>query len=491
MREVFIAAIPVSFIAGCFAAYFFAPAVLYSICAIAVLTAIALFARRNKRIVLICVCGVALLLGVVRVTLPERHIESTITDQYPDKVTLTGVITGDIEHKRAYSRYVIALKKINGNAPQKKSAVLVYEPYPTKCVPGEAVSLRARMQEPENFISATGRVFEYKKYLRQFNIRATTFVEKSGCTGERKQPAVFARLRERLVSAMHTFLPAEEASLLGGLLLGLRGAMSAELLEAFRITGLIHIIVLSGYNVTLVAETIRRVLARTPKSVSFTASLIAIIGFVLLAGAQTAAIRAGSMATIALIARATRREYDGIRALLIVAVLMVLYNPDQVLFSVSFHLSFIATLGLLLLAPIIEHRLRRIPEKYELRGIIAATLATQLFLLPYLAYAIGEVSVIGILANMLIIPIIPIAMLFGSAVSIIALIPLPLATFLSPLAFLPLHTIILLAESLARIPHASLPLPEISPVLTALTLAGMTYIGHKTLQKQKEAKKEK
>ena len=102
-----------------------------------------------------------------------------------------------------------------------------------------------------------------------------------------------------------------------------------------------------------------------------------------------AALRAGSMATIALIARATHREYDGIRALSMVALALMVYSPSQVLFSTSFHLSFLATLGLLLFAPTIEQKIKKIPEKCGIRGIVAATLATQIFLLPYLAYAIG------------------------------------------------------------------------------------------------------
>ena len=167
------------------------------------------------------------------------------------------------------------------------------------------------------------------------------------------------------------------------------------------------------------------------------------------------------MATIALIAKASHREYDGVRILLLVTALMTAYNPDQVLFNTSFHMSFLATLGVLTITPRLEQKLKFIPERYEIRGIVATTLAAQILLLPYLAHAIGEVSMVSILSNIIILPIIPLAMLSGAVLSGVALILPPLAEALSPLAYLPLRAVTLIAETLAHVPYAVVPLPEI------------------------------
>ena len=417
-----------------------------------------------------------------RVILTNRNTENTLVRDHPDQVSIEGVIVSDIEEKSAHNRYTVEILRINGVKPEKKSSVLVYEPYPTECLTGEKVAFSGRLNRPENFLSSSERVFQYEKYLRQFSIYAITTVQESPCTGKKQRYTPFAKLRKRLVTAMSTFLPTQEASLLSGLVLGLRGSLSPELLDAFRVTGLIHIIVLSGYNVTLIAETIRRLFAWTPKAVSFFISFITIIAFVALAGAQIAAIRAGSMATIALIARTTSREYDGIRALLLVAAVMTLYNPDQVLFSTSFHMSFLATLGLLIFSPMIERLLNRMPEKFEIRNIIASTLATQIFLLPYLAYAIGEVSIIGIPANIFILPIIPIAMLFGSAVTAIAVVSPVIASGIAPIAYLPLRAITFLAEFFSQIPYATLSLPKIPVALVVMLTALLVYIGYEYMK---------
>lgn len=484
MPRFFIVAIAAAALFGCFIAHFITGDILvYVATTVAGLVVALAVLRKKEKAVIMCACGIVALLGMLRVLIPMQHQDIPLTEEYTRKVRIEGVITSDIEDKNANSRYTMAVHHINGAAEEKKKKVLVYEPYPTKCVSGEAVSFTTKLRQPEDFLTKAGRVFPYRSYLRQMGIEATARREIGGCTGKREQHAFFARMRAHFVRAMHTFLPAEEATLLGGLLLGLRGALPAELLEAFRVTGLIHIIVLSGHNITMIAEAVRRVLKKVPTTVSFLISLAVIVAFVLLAGAQMVAIRAGSMATIALIARATHREYDGIRALSIVAMALTLFSPAQVLFSISFHLSFLATLGLLLFAPSIEQKIEKIPEKFGIRGIVAATIATQILLLPYLAYAIGEVSIIGIPANILVLPIIPFAMFFGAAITLVALIAPFLANVLSPIAYLPLKAITTITEILAKIPHATMPLPEIGPMVTALITAAIIYIGYRQTQK--------
>ena len=450
------------------------------------LSGVMLVMRKNARAVVVCSCCIVALLGYMRVTLPAQQHTLPLTEYYEEKVYIEGFIKGDIEHKNTRSRYVVDANHIQGAQTKKNTGIVVYEPYPTACVSGERVSFSATLKEPEDFITATGRVFKYKHYLQQIHIYAIAHTQDSGCTGKREKHSFFARARKRFMDAIHTFLPTEEATLLGGLLLGLRGAMSTELLEAFRATGLLHIIVLSGYNITLVAEAVRRLCTQTPRVVRFIAPLVVIVLFTLLAGAQTAAVRAGSMATIALVARTIHREYDGMQALLLVAGAMVLYNPDQILFSTSFHLSFLATMGLLLFTSPIERKLKKIPEKCGIRGIVAATIATQISILPYLAYAIGEVSIIGIPANSIIVPLIPLAMLFGAITTGIALIVPSLAIAVSPVAYMPLKIITTLAETMATIPHATLPLPEIGGVMMVATTALLLYVGYRQTQKQQK-----
>ena len=479
MVRFFIPLVSVSFITGCLIAHNFSPQTVYVIVIVGVITLGMGIVRRSAVAVLCCVAILALCFGMLRVIHTEQQESAVWAHLYATKVHLEGMVTGDIEERKTRSRYVVDIHTIttrSGEVMYPDGAVLVYEQYPTTCQVGEEVSFEAYLQEPEDFITETNRIFRYRRYLQQLGIHAITFIDGSGCTGKVKSIDVFATLRKHFMAAAHSVLPVQEASLLGGLLLGIRGLLSDELLEKFRVTGLIHIIVLSGYNITLVAEAVRRLCSRAPRMTALIISLTVIILFVLLAGSQTAAVRAGSMASIALVARALHREHDGIRILLLVGAGMVLYDPGNILFSTSFHMSFLATLGLLLFSPILERRLTWVTERLQVRNIVAATFATQVFLLPYLAYSIGEVSVVGIVANILVLPLVPIAMAFGAALILVALIIPGIAVGLAPLAYLPLASIIWITNLLA-IPYAAVPLLEIPAAVLLLSIAFLTYLG--------------
>ncbi len=384
---------------------------------------------------------------------------------------ITGTVVGDIEHRKNTDRYLVSVERVNGKQQEKEERVLVYEPYPTACSFGDFFQVGGRITRPEPFITTSSRVFPYHTHLSKDNIHGILFItqgkESTVCTGSETyhRGTFFSRVRLFVVGKLEEHLPEPESSLLGGLLLGLRGSLTTEFLEAFRVTGLLHIIVLSGYNVMIVAEAVRRLIVRLPISRNYALGVagITIIAFVLLSGAQTAAVRAGIMATIGLFARLLHRENDGLRALALAGCIMVAINPAQLLYDVSFHLSFLATAGLLLYTPIIEKKLHRITDRFQLRNIIAITLSVQMFLLPYLAYRIGEASLIGVVANIFVLPLVPIAMGFGFLVILVGTVIPPLAPVVAPLAYLSTHAIVLIATILAVPMYASIALPTIPP----------------------------
>lgn len=490
MIRLFIPYISFAFIVGCgtsLVAPFTYIFVSVGICISAVLLCIF---YRNVKMVLIFASIIAFLFGNLRV------IESTFIQAMPfqnvytKNVLLKGIVSGDIEHRDEKSRYVVYVNSIDNISLQKESGILVYEPFPSECVPGEEVTFFAKVLEPEDFFTDNGRIFQYRRYLQQFNVHSVTFLDKGVCVGYEYKQNYFASIRSSFVSAIHKILPNHEASLLGGLLLGVRNSFSPELLESFRITGLIHIVVLSGYNITIVAEAFRRILVRLPRTLSTILSIIAIGLFVILSGAQVAGVRAGIMGMIVLIARATYREYDGIRALFLVAAGMALYNPTLVLFSTSFHMSFLATFGLLVFTPFFEKVFSQIPESFQLRSIVSVTVATQIFLLPYLAFAIGEVSVVSILTNILVLPIIPLAMFMGALVGLVSLVSITIGSVLSPLAYVPLAYITGIVDLFARTPSATLSLPFLSLIIIIPLYFFLGVIGIRMIKNKMGRKKE-
>ena len=119
------------------------------------------------------------------------------------------------------------------------------------------------------------------------------------------------------------------------------------------------------------------------------------------------------MAILMLFARATGRNYDVARALILAGVFMVLFNPFILVYDVSFQLSFIATVAVIFFTPKIEKYFLWVTPKLGLRDIISVTSAAYIFVMPFILYKMGNLSIVALPTNVLILPFIPITMLLG------------------------------------------------------------------------------
>jgi competence protein ComEC len=167
--------------------------------------------------------------------------------------------------------------------------------------------------------------------------------------------------------------------------------------EDFKVSGLQHILVLSGYNVTIVAESFMKMFSFMPLALGRSFGAASILFFALFTGASATTVRASIMALIVLLSRSTARTYDISRALVIAALCMVVHNPMILMFDVSFELSFIATLGLIYVAPLMHDKLGWVTEKMNVREILSSSIGTQVFVVPFLMHVMGSVSLIAYL----------------------------------------------------------------------------------------------
>ena len=188
-------------------------------------------------------------------------------------------------------------------------------------------------------------------------------------------------IKRGFVGNLESALGEPQAALAGGLVVGDKAALGKDLLNDFRIVGLIHIVVLSGFNITIVGIAMRRLLSRLPRIWGIAIGGIGIALFGILVGGGATVIRSCFMAGIALIADLIRRDYSVERALAFAALIMLIANPLILMHDPSFQLSFLATIGLVLLAGPIEGKLQWIPDKFGMRGTVASCLATQIFVL--------------------------------------------------------------------------------------------------------------
>lgn len=439
--------------------------------------------RRNPYL-FVAVVFVAAALGVARVAVVPLALPTPYVPLLGSEVAFVGTVVAPPDVRETYQRLTL-LTTYEG----VETRILVVTDRHQGVHFGERIRAEGLFEKPEPFATdggtpGAGRVFRYDRFLAKDGIFGVlSFAEVSVETGREGMYAhVFGAITDikpAFVSGLETALHEPYAALAAGLIAGGKEGLGDALVSAFIATGLIHIVVLSGYNVMIVAESVRRFFkkifgnARTREPFSAFLAGLAILLFVLAAGAGAASVRAGLMALTALFARATGRTYDGVRALLFVGVLMLLHNPLILAYDPGFQLSFVATLGLILGAPITERWISFVRIRF-LREIIAATFAAQIAVLPLLLYQTGLLSLVALPANILVLPLVPFAMAASLIAALAGLLVPALAGIFGFPAYLALAYIIAIAEHASALPLASLTLPVFSfaYVLLAYALLG-------------------
>jgi len=401
--------------------------------------------------------------GGLRV-LPELERPTTLDGFIGTEATIEGKIVEEVDVRESHIRLTVAYEDVRVLITTDKFIPVSF---------GDVISASGELSVPEAFETDTGRVFKYDTYLAKDNVYYTLsfaeveVLEEGGISIRGFLFGVKSFFLRNISSA----IPEPHSALGGGITVGAKRSLGDDLLHAFQVTGLIHIVVLSGYNVTIIAEAIMRSLGFLPQRIALSIGAGSIALFVFMVGAGATIVRAGIMAILALIARATGRTYALTRALILAGVLMLFINPLILLYDPSFQLSFIATLGLIHIAPKLEKYLPWVSERFGLREIIAATIGTQIAVFPLLLYLTGLLSLSSLPSNILVLPIIPLAMLLTLIAGIFGSIP-GLGIILGFPAYLSLSYVLILVEFIAGIPGSAVTLP-VFPFWVTLLLYGI------------------
>jgi len=234
--------------------------------------------------------------------------------------------------------------------------------------------------------------------------------------------ALLASFRERLRLTVGELLPEPEASFLLGLLIGERAGLPVDLVDAFRRSGTSHILAVSGYNVTRLVDIIFVLCACAALRRRRASAVVALLllGFVALVGGGASVVRAAIMGGVGLLAAASGRRYGGSASLAAAAAVMLAIDPLSLRHDIGFQLSFAAVWGLHAFGPALTAKLTFLPEAVGLRKTMAETLAATIATAPVVLAAFGRLPLVGPAANLLILPLVPWAMAFGTAAVVLA-----------------------------------------------------------------------
>jgi ComEC/Rec2-related protein len=249
--------------------------------------------------------------------------------------------------------------------------------------------------------------------------------------------------RNKIEAIYNQVLSEPEASLLSGIVLGAKRALPLDFWQALQRTGTLHIVVASGYNVTVVIGAVILGLAGCLKRGSAIAlGILAVMVYTLMAGAEPAIVRAAIMGSLAYFGQILGRKADGLRLLLVAGGVMLLAKPDLV-WDVGFQLSVMATTGLILIAPGLEKYLMNLGEMGK---IISETLAAQIAVWPILLINFGQLSLFAVLVNSLILWLVPMVMGLGAILACLGLVWLELAKLVGWVVYVPLTIMVRVIE---------------------------------------------
>ena len=418
----------------------------------------------------------------------QSEAAQTLPSFVGQTATVVGRVVDDPDKRETSLHVAIQVEKV-GDA-LASGGLLALVPRESRVSYGDEVEVQGKLVAPQSFETDTGHTFDYPNYLRVRGIS----VQMSRASARAITPAGFSlqgslfALKHGFESSLDRLFVEPENALLQGILLGERHGIPKDLTQDFVDSGLVHVVVLSGYNISIVSEGVFRAFAFLPRTLGFAAGGVTMTLFAILVGGGATTVRALIMAAIALLARYMHRSASALRALIVAAAGMALWNPLVLLHDPSFILSVLATFGLITLSPWVEAHLARLKlfrhKRFEgARSIAASTIAVEIFVLPVLLYFSGVLSLLSVPANLLALPVVPLAMLLGFVAGLLG--------FISPiLAFLPmlgadilLRWMLLVTTTVGSIPFAVVTVPEFSGWIVLACYIPLTWFAVGKYQK--------
>jgi competence protein ComEC len=430
---------------------------------------VAVLAGRMPRVRLAALLLCCAALGGARLDMalvrPTPHSVWLLNDS--GDLRIEGVVVDDPKRAEDGQRALIAADRalVGGKTQLVEGLVLVkLPPYPERRY-GDRLQLTGALNTPRE-AERPGQ-FDYRQYLARKRIFALMEPKTTRLLSTRNGYRVWAALLNVRDSARRVLLrelPEPQASLAVGILLGLQSSIPDDVAANFSATGTSHILVISGWNISIIAAALYSLAEglQISKRKAFWPILVSIWLYTLFVGASATVIRAAVMGTIVVVGQRAERPAHAWTTIFAACWAMTLYDP-QTLWDMGFQLSALATASLFAYGKGTEALLLRTPLRAGwldwAREALTATLAAQILALPLILYQFGNLSIVAPLANVIMLPFVPAAMLFGAIALVGGMVWLPLGQWLAVIAYLFLAWLTEGARVFATMPYAAVQLP--------------------------------
>ena len=372
------------------------------------------FFRKNRRFLWLTGLLFFVIAGALYYTWDDERFRQNADMPFDEQIFLSGLVVSNPMVKSSSQEFKFKLY------PPLKGNILVKTGLYPGVRYGDELSVQGVIKHP----FSTG----YARYLEKERVNGILSFAKIEITDSGKGSAIKSQLfgiRNNIMASFGKVLPREEAAFLGGLTLGSRSEFSREFEEAMSLSGTTHLVALSGYNITIIVWAAMSMLVYVfSKRLSFLLTFLIIAGFVVMTGAEASVVRAAIMGILVLLAYETGRLYSFRNAIILAGFLMIIQNPKVLVFDVGFQLSFLALLGIIYLKPTIRKFLR-IRGDYGFlswRDNLLTTASAQLMVVPLLIVNFNSFSLTSLVANVLVLELIPVTMGLGFIIAAASLL---------------------------------------------------------------------
>lgn len=266
-------------------------------------------------------------------------------------------------------------------------------------------------------------------------------------------PTAVEVIRQKFTAGMQTALPEPLAPFAMGLLVGQRATLPENVKQDLLMVGLTHIIAVSGYNLTIILHASRRLLGKRSKRIATFLSLALIVVFLLLAGASASIVRAAIVSMLSIAAGYYGREFKPLNLICLTAAITAWANPIYVWSDLSWYLSFLAFYGVMVLSPLIQKRWNGRWHQSLLGAVALESVCAEIMSVPFILHIFGQMSLIGLPANVLVVTLVPLAMLLGLVAGLAGMLLGAFAGWFAWPAVLLLNYMLDIAHLLAGLPH--------------------------------------
>ena len=410
----------------------------------------------------------AFIVGLVIYSLVENP-QPFLFEKTEQEITLRGIIIEEPEERINQQKFQFKTEEISGKI------LVTTELYPEYSY-GDQLEITGQLKELSVFED-----FDYRAYLAKDKIYLVIYYPQINRLAK-NQGAWFEQLifnfKDKLRRGIDQILLPPQSSILKAVFLGDKWGLPDELKEKLNITGTRHIVAISGMHMIIMSQILLWLALAIGlwRGQAFYFVLFFLVLYILMVGAPASAVRAGLMDGLLLLAQKIGRLRSADRAVILAAAIMLMFNPGLLKSDVGFQLSFLATLSIIYLKPILDALIVRWPNPARLKDILTMTLAAQLGVLPVLVFHFGRLSLISPLANLLIVPFLPLLMLAGLLLSLTSLFCLSLAKIIAWPTWLLLTYLVKVIDYLSVFPLAAYQFEKISWLILLAYYLPLTLI---------------